>query len=120
MKQKSILLVEDEAITAQSIQLELQSKGYQVIIAGSSDKAINAVKSSIPDVIIMDIHLAGNKDGIETMRSINEIKNIPVIFMTGYHDELLIERTKELNLIDIIIKPINLEDVYKMLNKNIL
>jgi len=85
-----ILIVEDEAIVAIDIQKILHTLGYDVpAIAFSGEEALRKVEEIQPDVIIMDIVIKGEMDGIEAAHQIHERFGIPSIFMTGYSEELL-------------------------------
>lgn len=108
----SILLVEDEALTAMSIKLELERAGYRVckhVVSG--EEAILAAQQESPDLILMDILLAGELDGIEAARQIGSIQDIPVLFMTGYPDKELEDRARQLNPIGCVLKPFMIRDV---------
>ncbi|MBD3305915.1 response regulator, partial [candidate division KSB3 bacterium] len=82
-----ILLVEDEVMIAMGLELELKRAGYpecQRVVSG--EEALVRVAQEPPDLILMDIRLAGKLDGIETARQIQAQTDIPIIFMTGYPD----------------------------------
>lgn len=79
----SVLLVEDEVLIALSLEYDLKKAGYSVLgRASCSEDAINCFKRTDPDLVLMDIRLAGSIDGIETAEEIKALKDIPVIFMT--------------------------------------
>ncbi len=101
-----ILIVENESITALHLEKTLQKLGYSVTdVVASGKDAINAVLNNIPDLILMDISLNGDIDGIKSAIEIHKNSNIPIIFTTAYHDEDLIERAKEAKPYGYIIKP---------------
>lgn len=80
-----ILIVEDEAIIAMTLRAELLRAGYNVCgVLSSGEEAIAFVKQELPDLILMDIHLAGDLDGLETARLINDSCKTFIIFMSGY------------------------------------
>src|SRR4030043_1856411 len=83
-----ILLVEDEVITAMLMKIELRKIGYTVAyhVTTGEDAIINAKQNS-PDIILMDIRLAGEIDGIEAASIIKSEFDIPIIFITGYEDQ---------------------------------
>ena len=105
MADVKILLVEDENIEAMDIKLTLESFGYEVpYIASSSEEAVEKVLAIMPDLILMDILLKGETDGIETFSKIKDL-NIPVIYLTAHSEESTIERAKLTDPYGYIIKP---------------
>lgn len=106
MGEKSILIVEDEQIAAIDLRETLLSLGYSVTgIAKSGEQAVAMVDANVPDLILMDICLAGEMDGIEAARTILERHEVPVIFITAYADADLINKAKEVRPYGYIIKP---------------
>jgi PAS domain S-box-containing protein len=102
-----ILLVEDESIEAMEIKRTLKSFGYEVpYVASSGEDAVEKALKIMPDLILMDIVLMGDNDGIEAATQIKEL-NIPVIFITAHSEESTIERAKHTEPYGIIIKPYN-------------
>jgi DNA-binding NarL/FixJ family response regulator len=92
---KTILIVEDERILAVSLKLDLQDSGYEVVgIASNGDDAIELIKSKTPSLVLMDISINGDKNGIDTAHEINLFSNIPVIFLTGETDEATVTRAR--------------------------
>ena len=84
----SILLVEDNVIVAFDIKQRLQQLGYQVLdIIASGEEAVEAVARQAPSLILMDIFLDGEMDGIEAAQAILRNAQIPIIFLTGHDDE---------------------------------
>jgi signal transduction histidine kinase/DNA-binding response OmpR family regulator len=105
-KKKNILVVEDEQIIAEDISYRLNSLGYNVI--GSVCTGEDAVKISgekKPDLILMDIVLKGEMDGIKAHEVIKEKYKIPVIFLTSFSDEVTFARAKHTQPFGYIIKP---------------
>lgn len=89
----TILIVEDEAIVALDLQLQLQETGYTVCgIADNGADAISCARQFRPNLILMDIVLKGDMDGVEAARHISRGLNIPVIFLTAYSDVSTVER----------------------------
>jgi len=108
MAGKRILIVEDEIITAKDIKECLQDIGYVVLaIVSSGEEAIIKVKEENPDLVLMDIMLNGEMDGIETAGQIRSILNIPVVFLTAYSDKNILERAKITEPFGYILKPFN-------------
>ncbi len=113
---KKILVVEDEAFTAMMLCENLARTGYQVFRPVSTgEEAVKSALEDNPDVILMDIHLAGSIDGIEAAEKISEKKTIPIIFMTGYTNQDFIERTKNLRPVTYVNKPINISEMEKII-----
>ncbi|MBN2051403.1 MAG: response regulator [Spirochaetales bacterium] len=107
-----ILLVEDEAITALMFKSNLEAAGYEVhtpIATGES--AVKAVQTEKFDLILMDIHLAGDMDGIQAAEKISLSCCIPIIFMTGYSDCDVRLRARELRPAAYLVKPVSLKDI---------
>lgn len=113
MKNTKILIVEDEGIVAQDIQKRLKQIGYDVpYISHSGEKAIEKAAEIFPDLILMDIRLKGEMDGIEAARRIYNNFNIPIIYLTANIDENTIERAKETKPFGYIIKPFKERELY--------
>ncbi|BFN38206.1 response regulator [Fidelibacter multiformis] len=108
MKKIRILLVEDEAIIAYNLSLELELEGYDVCgCVACGKKAIQKSQEEKPDLILMDISLQDDIDGIHTMEKIRKQQDIPVIFMTGYSQSDFSEQAKKLNPLGYFSKPVD-------------
>jgi PAS domain S-box-containing protein len=95
MSKVKILVVEDEKITAENMRIGLEKSGYQVIdLVDNGKEAIEKVKELSVDLVLMDIHLKGDMDGIEAAEEIRNLYGVPVIFLTAYSDEKTIQRAK--------------------------
>jgi CheY-like chemotaxis protein len=107
-KSISILLVEDNRLIAYSLRKGLEALGSSVTTACSGEEAMQCVKTSKPDVILMDINLGEGRDGIEVMQQIHsEIGFIPNIYLTGYAENELADRIKSTSPASIFEKPVN-------------
>ncbi len=85
MNQKSILIVEDEVITAMEIEKCLKNLGHNVRgIVNSGEKAIKRISENGINLILMDINLKGKIDGIEATERIHSTSNVPIIFLTAF------------------------------------
>jgi DNA-binding LytR/AlgR family response regulator len=106
MSKVKILIVEDEAIVARDIKVCLNKIGYNVLGSYSSgEKALEAIESEKPELILMDIMLKGKMSGIDTSAIVKEKYGIPVVFLTAYADEKTIGKAKITEPYGYIIKP---------------
>ena len=112
MEKAKILIVEDEAIIAMEIESQLQGLGYEVIsIVDTGEKAIKKAGEDNPDLILMDIRIKGEMDGIQTAAIIREQFDIPVVFSTAYLDEERIELAKLTMPFGYVLKPVQERDL---------
>ncbi len=112
MTDKRILIVEDEAVVAMEIQSTLESLGYIVIGAvNSGEKAAHIATVDKPDIILMDIQLKGELDGIEAASQIRLDSDIPVIFLTAYAEEDRLQRAKLTLPFGYLLKPVQDRDL---------
>lgn len=112
MNKTKILIVEDETIVAFDIEIVLEKLGYEVSDSVDNyEDAIKSVKENEPTLILMDINLENSKDGIETAKSIQEIKSIPIIYLTAFSDEKTIEKALSTNPVGYITKPFKESDL---------
>jgi CheY-like chemotaxis protein len=101
-----ILVVEDEQNVAEVLKARLESYGYEVCrIVSSGADALTAAAEMTPDVIMMDIKIQGPMDGIETAGLIRQSYEIPVIYLTAYSDDRLLQRAKATEPLAYILKP---------------
>ncbi len=116
----NILLVEDEVITARVMAYQFQKIGYNIthhVVTG--EEAVDYVKLNSPDLILMDIRLAGKIDGIEAAEMIIKSETgIPIVFITGYEDSLTKVRAEKFKPLGYYIKPIDLEKLKNLLNNH--
>ncbi len=112
MKKARILIVEDEAIIAMEIENQLLSLGYEVTsIVDTGEKTIKKTEVEKPDLILMDIRIKGEIDGVETAEVIRNKFGIPVVFSTAYLDEKRIERAKITMPFGYVLKPVQERDL---------
>ncbi len=105
MKNK-ILVVEDESIVALSLKRVLKNLNFEVVgTAATGENAIKKAEQHSPDLILMDIFLKGDMNGIEAAQKISSFKDIPVVFLTAYSDTEIIEKVKKTEPYGYIIKP---------------
>ncbi|MCO5382421.1 MAG: response regulator [Methanosarcina barkeri] len=113
MTEGRILIVEDEHIVAMGIKKMLKSLGYTVTgVASSGEDAISKAESTFPDVVLMDIMLKGDLDGVEAAREIRERFDVPIVYLTAYSDNNILERAKITEPFGYIIKPFDEKDLY--------
>ena len=112
----NILIVEDNIITAKSIGKAIQRFGYELAgIANSYNKAMDFLKDSSIDLIILDINLGDKKDGIHIAKELNENYKIPYIFLTSYNDTETINKILTVNPIGYINKPFSSKELKSMI-----
>jgi len=113
MSKVKILVVEDEIVIADNICDSLDELGYEVFEpAINYTEAVEALENELPDIAMLDIQLAGSKDGIDLAWHIKENYNIPFIFLTSNADPRTVERAKKLTPPAYLIKPFVKDDLY--------
>lgn len=106
MLDAEILLVEDERIVAHHLQRQLSKLGYQVTgIAANGRQALEYVQNRRPALVLMDINIEGEMDGIETASLLPEGYHIPVIYLTSYSEEATLERARATKPYGYLLKP---------------
>lgn len=111
-KKKKVLIVEDDLILNLLYESYLERLGFETegeLVYGKT--AIEAAKNLNPDLIIMDISLEGEIDGIDAMLEIRKFSDVPVIYITGNSDPYHVERAQETNYLDYLTKPIEFDDL---------
>jgi two-component system, response regulator PdtaR len=112
MSNTKVLVVEDESIVALEIQDRLTMMGYHVCgLALSGEKAINLARTTSPSLVLMDIKLKGDMDGIEAAKTIKEEFNTPSIFITAFSDESTMQEIKEFFNYEYLLKPFEEEEL---------
>ncbi len=107
-----VFIIEDEAVTALDIRNTLEKLNYEVVgIVGKGEDALRMINKTNPDIILMDIILKGELDGIETARLINIQRKTPIIYLTARYDDETIERSKSTNPYGFLLKPLNDRDL---------
>ncbi|MDD1661341.1 MAG: response regulator [Methanomicrobiales archaeon] len=103
-----ILVVDDEAIITMQLEERLSALGYEVAgMAASGEDSIEKARRLTPDIVLMDIVMPGKMNGIEAAKQITEEMGIPVIFVTSYADDAIIEKAKAARPYGYIVKPFN-------------
>jgi diguanylate cyclase (GGDEF)-like protein len=107
-----IFIVEDELIAAESLSIDLTKLGYQVIgKANCQEKALQSISKTHPDLVLMDIKLKGDQDGINIAEEIQKNWEIPVVYLTAYADEKTLQRAKKTYPYGYIVKPYKIQDL---------
>jgi PAS domain S-box-containing protein len=111
-----ILVVEDESIVAADLEVTLESLGYEVIgTQAAAEQAIESARVDAPDVILMDIHLKGEMDGIEATAIIQSEMDIPVVFLTAHADSATLQRAKRTAPYGYVLKPFEERELHSAL-----
>lgn len=106
MTNARILIVEDEAITVSALKRELTSLGYEVAgTARTTDEALKAVESLKPDLVLMDITLAGGVNGVVAAVAIRGNFHVPVVFLTAHADDQTMMRAISAGAFGYVLKP---------------
>jgi two-component system, response regulator PdtaR len=106
----SILVVEDDWLVADHLRNAVVALRYRVCgIAGSADDAVRLARERAPDAVVMDVRLAGPRDGIDAAIEILADRPVPVIYVTGSNDPQTLRRIEEQKPAGILIKPIQRE-----------
>jgi len=109
---KNVLVVEDDEIIQQVLEWRLNSLGYTVCAkAATAEDAITCAREKKPDVVLMDISLKGQTDGIEAAAAIKKLFQLPVIFLTASSREEDLERAKKVHPDGFIVKPFSDTDI---------
>lgn len=108
-----ILVVEDESIVAFNLQQRLAQLGYDVpAIAVSGEECMEMFSQTQPDLVLMDIHIEGDMDGIETATRLNQDTSVPVIYLTAYSEDSTLERARKTRPYGYLIKPFSERELH--------
>lgn len=114
---KKAIIVEDNLILSLLYENYLKEMVFQTVgEIHSGEKAVELVKKYKPDVVIMDIMLSGNIDGIEAAQKIREFTMVPIVFITGNSDDHHMKRAQEIENSKFLRKPISEEKLKKVVN----
>jgi len=112
MKKRKIFVVEDESIVARDIRNMLITLGYEVSgVVSTGEKAIQIVKETQPDLVLMDLMLPGEIDGVKAADKIYKHFNIPVVYLTAYTDENTLHQAKKAEPFGYLLKPFDEKDL---------
>ena len=116
MEKAAVFIVEDEAIVSDDIRQTIENLGYSVSgTARSGEDALEKIKKTQPDLVLMDIHLAGAMDGIEAARQLHELFKIPIIYITAHADDELLARAKVTEPYGYILKPYDERELHSVI-----
>lgn len=120
-KNNTILIVEDEMIIAANISLQLTHLGYEVTgIIPRAEEVLPHIRLHVPDILLLDINLKGDIDGIQLAHLIQKEFKIPIIYLTANADEAHFERAKETNPYAFISKPFKKLDLQRAIELTII
>ncbi|MFH2000777.1 MAG: response regulator [Planctomycetota bacterium] len=112
MKKSKILIVEDEIIAGMALCTKLDDSGYHVCpIASTGEEAIRIAEEEKPDLMLMDISIRGEMGGIEAASLIRNRLGVPVIFVTGYPDQVTRNKARIVDPAAYLVKPLDYEEL---------
>jgi PAS domain S-box-containing protein len=110
---KRIMLVDDEAIITMQLEKRLTTMGYEVVgVASSGEQSVQLARELRPDLVLMDIVMPGDVDGIEAASRIRSELDIPIIFLTAFADEAHLDRAKGAEPFGYLVKPFHEKEVF--------
>lgn len=119
-EKKKVIIVEDDLILNLLYESYLERLGFDTegeLVYGKT--AIEATRKLEPDLIVMDISLEGELDGIDAMLEIRKFSDVPVIYITGNSDSYHKERAKKTDYLEYLTKPIEFDDLKKAVQKHL-
>ena len=115
-----IMIVEDDPIISDDLKNCLTKAGHVVTsIETKGEAAFSTVQLNNPDIVLMDIRLAGIIDGIESAAVITKRYNIPIIFLTAFSNEKYLTRAKTIDFVDYIVKPYDENELLKKIDASV-
>lgn len=114
----TVLIVEDEVIIAVDLKERLIKMGYNIAgLVHTGEDAIASVEESYPDVVLMDIVLKGEIDGIQAAERINDICNVPIVFISAHYYDSVISRHMKKEPDAYLMKPVRDEEVHASIQR---
>lgn len=111
-----VLVVEDERIVALHLKQQLTKLGYAVVaVVASGEQALRFLRQTHPDVVLMDINIEGDIDGIQTAAMISAEDFTPVIYLTAYSEEATLQRAAATNAYGYLLKPFSERELHATL-----
>jgi two-component system, response regulator PdtaR len=106
---KQIIIVEDDLILSLLLEKQVTRMGYHVAAkVNSGEEAVEKIRKHLPDLVLMDIKLVGEMDGVEAIEQIREFTDVPVLYLTGNSDETTRRRARATNPVAYMIKPVDM------------
>lgn len=104
--EKVVLIVEDEVLVGMMLARKIEQHGFLVSdVVGTGEDAVLAVHRKLPGVVLMDVSLGGEMDGIEAAKEIRSAYDVPIVFFTGYRkDERLLESAESVRALAVLDK----------------
>lgn len=112
-----ILIVEDDAAAREASSRYLQLAGYDVASAADADSAEARARQRVPDVLVCDWHLSGNRDGVDVATALQQRYGVHIIFVTAHPIEELKDQTTHLTVLHYLRKPLSLAELLKLLQQ---
>lgn len=101
-----ILIVEDEELYAVQLEIMIDKLGHELVgVVDNSNDALQLFEEQMPDLVLMDVHIRGQHDGVELSGLLREIQEVPIIFITSLKDDLTFQRARRADANNFIIKP---------------
>ena len=111
-----VLIVEDEFLIAEELRERLSRLGFSVIaMVDSADEGIAIATRERPDLVLMDIRLRGEKDGIQAAHEIREQVDLPIVYVTAYSDKWTVNRVKKTEHDGFLLKPFHRNELQSTL-----
>lgn len=119
-----ILIAEDAALFRQIVRTVLSFDGHELFEAESGPQALRLAKEVVPDLVLMDVHMPGEFDGIETcrrMRGATALRHVPIVMLTAFDDPMMRSRAEDAGADAYLVKPFHptefIETVVRSLEK---
>jgi len=115
-RKKKIMIIDDDPVLSVELKYTLEDFGYEVSsTATGADEAVEKAREFTPDLMLMDVSLAGGKNGIEVARQIQSFLKIPVIFLTGYCESDIQKKIRDIWGCRLISKPFDIAELHKLM-----
>ena len=115
---KRVLIVEDEVFVAMSLAMDLRSAGHEVAATQAfGEAAVAYLRENSVDLVLMDIGLAGDMDGVQAASLMRSFSAVPIIFMTGYANRENDSELKQIQPLAFLVKPVPLSRLQPLLGK---
>jgi len=112
MPSSKLLIVEDEVIVAEDLAHKVRALGYEVIgIASSGEEAAARARAATPDIVLLDIHLDGHLDGVEIAKTLKEVCDPAIVFVTAHSDIQTVKQAEAITPVGFVLKPFGERDL---------